>query len=285
MYIRWMVSLCLMASLYIQGENQSSFVIGCRPQGFFSNFLAVLPNIVWAKKHGRAPVVFWDKHSLYYDPAYTDTENVWEYYFEPISSAECTDQYPYRRYESPDMQFIPWRKGELCFDDALRATYHAIVEQYIQIKPHVQKKIDDFYAEHMYGKITIGIHLRGTDKVTEAKQVSPRKILKKANKLAKALSQKGYECQFLVATDQQSLLNEAKKILKWPVIYYDAYRSQNHIALHYQRNIPSKYKLGEDIVIETYLLAACDHFVHTRSNVSIAVCILNPTLPHIFLEN
>ena len=32
-------------------------------------------------------------------------------------------------------------------------------------------------------------------------------------------------------------------------------------------------------------LAACDHFVHTRSNVSIAVCILNPTLPHIFLEN
>jgi hypothetical protein len=279
-YLTLIIGLCLHNTIQ---TKQPIFVIGCRQAGLFSNFLAALNNIVWAVSHDMIPVVYWDaKKCLYYDSAYTNTDNVWEYYFEPVSSAhyqkgDCI----YRSYENPDKQCIPFLKNQSCYSDKIRSQWHAVIQRYIKIKPSIQHIINDFYNTYMKNKITIGIHLRGTDKKTEAEPVSIKKIIKIANALAKKL---GHNCQFFIATDEQYLLNKAIRHLHSPVIYYDAYRSPNHYPIHL-RNIPGKYKLGEDILIEAQLLSRCDYFIHTRSNVSIAVCMFNPKLPHIFIRN
>lgn len=42
----------------------------------------------------------------------------------------------------------------------------------------------------------------------------------------------------------------------------------------------SPYKLGEDVVIEAFLLARTNFFIHANSSVANFVLCLNPALPH-----
>ncbi|HEV2916746.1 MAG TPA: hypothetical protein VGW78_03300 [Candidatus Babeliales bacterium] len=277
----YVVFTCI-AYVSLLAQQPNTFVIGCREVGFFSNFLAALNNIVWAEAHHRIPIVYWDIVCPYYDSEYTDTDNAWEYYFEPVSAGHFQKgDRIYRAYMNPAKQYIPYQKHERCFSNNARHHWYYIIKRYIHIKNHIQEKIDFFYTQYMQDKITIGIHLRGTDKKVEAQPVSTKRILKKANKLAKKL---GNKCQFFIATDEQELLDMAIDYLEGPVLYYDSYRSKNHSPIHL-RKMPGKYKLGEDILIESQLLARCNYFLHTRSNVSIAVCMFNPTIQNIFIKN
>ena len=172
-----------------------------------------------------------------------------------------------------------------------RRKINAIIQKYIRIKPTITEKVDTFYEEHMAGKVTIGIHIRGTDKFLETKVINFEHVCERANWIA----EKYPECQFLVATDEQRLLDEAKKLLNGKVIHYEAYRSLDGLPIHNgtilkngkgikkgRVNKPShsynKAKMGEEVIIETLLLSRCNEFVHMRSNVSTAVLFFNPEL-------
>ena len=49
------------------------------------------------------------------------------------------------------------------------------IDRYIRIKPEILKKVDLFYQKHMKGKVTIGIHLRGTDRESARRNGKQRK--------------------------------------------------------------------------------------------------------------
>ena len=145
------------------------------------------------------------------------------------------------------------------------------------MKPHILQKIESFYQKNIAGKTTIGIHIRGTDKRIETAPIKIETIIASANMLAKFLP----GCQFLVATDEQVILDQSKKMLQGPVIYYPATRSINGKSLHHHADEQDKPKLGEEVLIEAQLLARCSLFLHTCSNVSTTVLFFNPDIENI----
>ena len=106
------------------------------------------------------------------------------------------------------------------------------------------------------------------------KAVNPEIFFKLANKY------KGY--QFLIATDEERLLNEAIKKIKSKVIYYKCYRSPDKMPIHCKS--PNKAQVGEDVLIEAMLLSKCSKLIHSISNVSTAALFFNPELKHILLR-
>lgn len=130
----------------------------------------------------------------------------------------------------------------------------------------------------MVGKHTIGIHLRGTDKITEERPVPPEHIIEVA------LTQADENTQFLVASDEQKLLDKAVQLLQgYKVIFYDCYRSDNGKPLHTKKEKPSFAQIGEDVLVEVSLFARCDLLIHTLSNVSAGALYFNPSLKSFLL--
>jgi hypothetical protein len=287
-------SFCIITSNVVRSDTRDNhavtdrltketFAIGCpKLCGFFSIFLGAINNIAWAEYYNKTPVVYWGKHCLYYDNGMLDMDNVWEYYFEPVSNIRYQPGNPiHALYKNPSGYGIPCFRNEPCFEQNLRTYFHDIIERFVKIKPHIQEKIDSFYTKNMLHKTTIGIHLRGTDKWNDAKPFDVQVILNRANQLADEIG----ECQFFIATDEERLLNLARQHLRRNAIFYDTYRSQNGVAVHTRDHKPSKYRLGEDVLIDAQLLAKCDHFLHTRSNVSIVTCMFNPDIKNIYFQN
>jgi hypothetical protein len=283
--------LLILICLYISygNANDPKFVIGGRPTaGAWSNILTDLVLIEYAINNNLTPVIYWDKECLYwerngYNGIKGSYNNAWEYYFEPVSPLKYErGDAIYRSYHAPDGTYIPWITPE-AYTQPYRDRYHSIVQQYVRLKPIVQYKIDSFYNNHDMDTIpTIGIHLRGTDKPNEVKAVDVRTILNKANELSTEL---GPNCQFFIATDDESLLKQAKKRLNRRIIYCNStrlYRSINGMPVHInQRKNPAR--LGEEVLIETYLLSRCTILIHTISNVSIGAAFLNPQLKCILM--
>lgn len=287
-YMVLMAAISGVAHLHAE-EKPELLVISRTTFGLFSSFFSVIDKIAWCEKNNVTPTVYWGKSSLYYEEGgYNGSENVWEYYFEPISSVKYVPENQdenilvCKEYDSPcEFRLIPQTftdgyKDHI--DVSFRKNVHDIIQRYIKIKPVIMNKIDAFYDKHMAGKKTIGIHIRGTDKHLELKKETPLESLcREANALGSLSSS---PCQFLVATDEESLLQEARKLLQGPVIAYDAYRSLNGAPIHDSKHDYSKAKAGEEVVIEVALLSRCDALVHTRSRVSSAVLFFNPEMAH-----
>ena len=276
------IVLWLLAFTSLHSTNTpQKHVIGARYVGMFSNFLGVLNHINWCLKNDKTPVVYWGSNCMYCTGRpYNGSTNVWEYYFEPVSELSyIPGDVIHTTYEAPDNTRIYWIfNAQTQPDKTMRSYfYEHIITPFIRLKPIICEKINSFFSHHIKGKHTIGIHLRGTDKKTEVAQVPPLKILQEAQ------LQAGPNSQFFIATDEQELLELAKKTLKGNVIYYDSHRSYNGQAIHYNQKFPMDI-LGEEVIIETMLLAQCNIMVHTCSNVSTAVLFFNPELENILLS-
>lgn len=255
-------------------------VIGCMPYGLFVNFGLVMSNLDWCVRTKVTPVVYWNEKCLYYTKdGYNGSLNAWEYYFEPVSSATYQDEAIHAKYADPEGLFmsITFEPHNQPTKATRKKVYETVIRPFIKLNPLVQEKVDAFFDEHMRGKHTIGIHLRGTDKYKDIKLVDPRLILEEAQRHA------GPETQFFIATDEQALLELAITMLDGAVIAYDSHRSLDGKPLHHDGIYPP-HLLGEEVVIEAWLLARCNLMVHTdRSNVSGAVLFLNPELDNVML--
>lgn len=272
-------------------ESKKIMLITYARNGFFSNFIASLNSIRWCEKKSITPVVCWGKKCLYYDKdGYNGSMDPWEYYFEPVSNVSIeeakkrTDAVIHHKYADPSGKSIPnsscQRRGykNLLVQD-YRKNINKTIKKYVKIKPSILEKVDRFYKDFMSDRATIGLHIRGTDKGKHVTPVSPETICLQANQFAE--SHPG--CQFFVATDEVRLLEEVKKYLKGPVIFYDSYRSVNGRPVHLFPQTNNKAILGEEVLIEALLLSRCNKFVHTRSNVSSAVLLFNPTLENLLV--
>lgn len=246
--------------------------------GFFCCFLEALYALRYCPTD-KTPIVHWNHHFLYYNKdGFNGKQSGWEYYFEPVADVAAIHNF------SCD---IPMTSAD--YSPEARIFCHAIIKKYIRLRTCVQQKIDQFYDHHMAEKYTIGIHIRGTDKYVEVVPVSLEKIIQEALKHANT------DTQFLIATDEQRLLDQATHLLQpYTVIHYDCYRSPNEQPIHYttQKHTadnnpqkPSPAQLGEDVLVEALLLSKCDLFIHTYSNVSLCVTYFNPDLKHILLQS
>lgn len=278
------IALALIASINLHADS-SLHVIGYRVRGgFFSNFILILNHLQFCEQTHKTPLVYWNSSSYYYDANgwNGETENVWEYYFEPLSENRYQHDYPiHSEYENPNnFSFLnpPWNYPSISQNN--RDMGKKLIDTYIRIKPQTDEKIQTFIQKNFANHHTIGIHYRGTDKFTsgEARPVNMHHIIDVANGKAQEFTNP----QFFVATDQQSFLEFARKHLNGRVIFYNSFRSTNNKSIHHthsQDKKPSMAQIGEETLIDMVLLANCDFLIRTPSNLSVASLIWNPTLP------
>jgi hypothetical protein len=282
------IALALLASVQTKCEAER-FVIGAYyrplpdgrryPGGFFSTFFAVLASLVWCDNNGRKPVVYWDDASLFYQASgYDGATNVWEYYFLPVSDEHYHEgDTLHHEYCAPDgVGIIPFRN----FGRASREFMHHYVQKYIHIKPRIVAIVDAFYQQHIAGRYTVGIHLRGTDKRDEYLTPSIELFCAAAQRIADMHE----NAQFFIATDDAALLEQARALLRGPIVTYDSFKSPNGFPLHFLPAKNGKARLGEEVLIDALLLSRCNHMIHSSSNVSIAATFFNPEIEDTFLE-
>lgn len=283
MIVRMFVILCLLSPCFAEEK----FVIrGFGNEGLFSSFLCVLAELEWAEKQGQTPLVYWSTDCLYYEKeGYNGNFNAWEYYFEPVSHATCEpgELLPERQsLLTPDNfhYFTAFLQKPELFHSKLKFQAHETVKKYIKIKPSIQSKIDAFYTEHMAGKKNVGIHLRGTDRLIRMDKLGLTSALIQAAEKHGL----GGDVQYFIATDDESLLEFAKKHLKGAIIYCDSHRSWDGSPLHKPKPGGGTALMGEEALIETVLLSRCDFLVYTHSSLPVAVLTFNPYIKNVYLD-
>ena len=277
--------LLICIPLFAQQDVSQKYVIGQWPGGLGVCITAVLVHLSYCEAANKIPVVYWNNKYYYNQGGFNGSENVWEYFFEPVSELKYEANDPIN-YFLADVEYSHFSYHQAYKSQSMRDHAYQLITKYIKIKPIIQSKIDQFYNEHMINQNTIGIHLRGTDKYTEEKPVTPERIITEALKYADE------NTQFLIATDERSLFDQMIDLLPGHrVIYYDCYRSDDgnplfnykKSKLNCKKEKPSYAQMGEDVIVEMALLAKSNVFLHTLSNFSAIVLYLNPQLKNIIL--
>src|SRR6478672_1662110 len=75
-----------MAELSYSSTNPAVLHVICdRDVGLFNLILSVIPQVDWAFRERRIPIVYYGEGNCYWTPnGYRDRDTVWEYYFEPV---------------------------------------------------------------------------------------------------------------------------------------------------------------------------------------------------------
>lgn len=172
-------------------------IVLARPRvGFFSLFLQVVGQIEQGRRAGTVPVVYFNRHCTYWcESGFRGSRNVWDYYFEPVSSHRITDlvDVPAPRLESatawdftprstvsrPAVDPAAWgsirlRAGVMATDRyphrfvphlwrmsrRRRRALHQVIRECIRLRPEIASRIESFYEANLRGREVLGVHIR-----------------------------------------------------------------------------------------------------------------------------
>lgn len=205
--------------------------------------------------------------------------NWWNNYFEPIKFGKKED---YEFYESVgDMVKSGW--CTFTISDMTRESAAYIINKYIKLQPHMQEKLDAFVSTNFKDKYVIGCHFRGSDKSSEARRVDYTEVSAAIDKVLIDHP----DAIIFAASDEALFINYMKAYYKNKVCFTDSIRSKDHEPIHHKNGapMPNPYKLGEDAVLDCYLLSKANILIRTQSNLSSSAANINPTLTVIDLNH
>ncbi len=286
--------------------------------GFFGCVLFALNQLSYCERRNYFPVVYFGKKSGpgrndFYDPRFG--RNMWDYYFEPVAGLTYDDvdamlkdpnsavkrdmlfelspeELRHLHFDDPESVF-PYPYGyyfdKTEYDPAWyrtqRAKANQLVTKYIKLKKHLRDEIEIFHDRHMKGAYVVGVHLRGTDKLTNVanpkamKIIGPEDYFKRLDPMLKSHS----GAKVFVATDQEQFLDEFKMRYGAKVVHCNSVRSKTNRNV-FQKGSLNGYRLGKDVLLEAQLLSRCQYFMKCTSTVGEAVLWFNPNLEHIDLN-
>jgi len=271
-----------------------------RNSGMFSIVNEVVQYLHLAQEQNFEFFIDW-RHSCYFDSTYDG--DPWEYYFEACFANAARGSEP--------SKMLPVGKSIACAKDNVitprlidgkckplllpvdRSIPSALISKFITLKPHVKELIDDFVKAN-FSETTVGLHLRGLGRdhggASQLRAKASKGRSGNSNEIDyeqfftpvdKALASSP-SAKLLVCSDSQTVIDHVCEVYGERVITYGATRSAfGEMHANHPKNQGltfSPYKLGLDIVVEAYLLARTDYFVHGNSNVANFVISLNDTL-------
>jgi len=258
-----------------------------RPAGMFSNVNEVIYHLHLAEISNYAFKIDWSNSSYKSDKRLGDP---WRYYFEDcfelgnieISSLPLVEETLYN-----ESNFItPYFNDALMLPDN-RPLANRYIEKYLRFMPQIIKRIDAFMAKHD-GEQIIGLHIRGPLRTDAGGAIRSKLKLKKGipfnlyyNPVKDRLKQFP-DAKVLICSDSQMVIDETRSEFGSRVITYDAIRSKKgemHVrnGLMPNENI-DPYILGEDMLVESELLARSSFFDHGYSNVANYVLCRSPEM-------
>ena len=240
--------------------------------GLFSTVLKALSSLSAIDKLDAKLYFDWNDDLPYLDPEHG--LNVWDYYFlQPFDVSE-------EELESP-FQTTPLLGGGTPFYGIIRPTEAQLAEgrmlckKYIKIQPHILKIVDDFMIENELVKGEyFAMHRRGTDHKMDA----PILPLEDFYREADGLFEKYDKC--VLCTDEVHTVDAFTEKYGDKVCTYDAIRSTDDKGVHTGGFQSQAYKLGEDVMVESLLMANSDFLIKTVSGVSLFSIYYNDTLEY-----
>lgn len=239
--------------------------------GMFSLFSTVVGFLDFYEEKGCAIEVDLENKGAYYDKK--KGANWWTYYFEPISLGTKSAN----AIEVGDAEQAAFANQTLSHMSREKA--QQLIEKYIVIKKPLQKKIDAFVKKHFQDQFVIGVHYRGTDKISEAPRIAYEQVFKEVEKAAHAHP----SYKLFVATDEQAFLDAISARFQGKVVFLDAIRSSNGKALHASQK--NGFQKGEEALLDCVLLSKTNLLIRTASNLSACSALFNAHLPVILLEH
>lgn len=158
-----------------------------------------------------------------------------------------------------------------------------VFSKYLRPGPHVQGYVDAFVLRHFCRGMTIGVHYRGTDKITEAPAVSWDSVAAAIEE--KLLTDDRFGTVF-VATDDLDFLNWIKERLSGRcalVSHDDQERSVSGKPIHLSDSGDRAIK-GFEALVNCLLLSRCDLLIRTASFLSGWSSVFNPGMPVVMLN-
>ncbi len=287
-------------SIKTYGNDNMGKIVYCIQEqglgyGFFAEFLSLLHNLVFAEEMGLVPHVIWGDKHLYYDKEILFTDNVFEYYFEPVKT-ECL-------YHNNNVCFSTEFQNEYisreynitayATSDDYEQKLKQVIRKYIRLRPELIEEFDDAVESMLGTKKILGIHHRGTDFKKEYKchpiWISVEQGIEQA---AKMMSQYKLDGIFL-ATDDQEILEQYILHFGDKVEYFnDVIRGNSDVSIAFEETNRKyhHYNLGKEVLRDVYLLSKCECLLSGKSRVSFFANIFNqfnerPYLEYQLLDN
>ncbi len=266
----------ILYNIYMNGEDG----------GFFALMRWISTALLFADNKGFVPYVKLGSKCRYYDKDITITDNVFEYYFSPvsdISEEEMMSSMNVVDYEKKQLSEIPsYVYSAFTSNPEIIDTFAYIWGKYIHINEKTQVLLDrDIASVIDETKKTIAVHVRGTDfKLQYDGHPIAASLQEEIDAVKKMVDQDGYEKIFL-ATDEKATVDAFIEEFGDMVSFYDdTYRSTDGTAVHDSNDTRHchKYLLGYEVLRDAYTMASCQGLVAGVSNVSFFSTVMNKAL-------
>jgi len=278
--------------------------------GFWSDVNHLLGQLLLAEMTGRTPVVHWGGNSLFSDdPGSNAFESFFDpigtvqakelaagglSYYPPKWNAENLLEAPLQQFDGPWSRFSSLHALERGEDVVVSDFYHGVHDlapwipaghplhgmstdqlylylyrRYLKVKPWIAAKAEAFYRQRMAGKNLLALHVRGGDKGGEDPGLQLLNTL--YHPAIERHLLRTPDASLFLMTDDSRILAEYRERYPDRVLLTSATRTDGGEGVHYLQHA-SRYRLGEEVLIDTLLALRCDAFLgNGLSNVSLAV--------------
>lgn len=269
--------------------------------GFFSDFFYVLSHMEYANKKWGGQLKFivdMENYPTLYkedEPVHGIT-NQWEYYFRQPSEMKLSDVdkcghiiYASNEFKTGNIPLYAGLQAPKVFPT--QEVVDEINRRYLPGIPFTESTLVYINKgrEIFENKKILGIHLRGTDMITDPTHPNPFTLDNLIDFIRKHELDQKYD-KFFICGDTEKYVEIMKKTFPDKIIALDALRATDNIetGIHKQKNkrYRNKYKMGLEVIKDMMWLAMCDGLVCGHSNVAYAAIVYNNNnYEHLFVWN
>ena len=249
--------------------------------GFFALLLKTLCGLYYASNNGFEPVIFaWEGSTYQEKEMINGTQNVFEYYFKPVSEIKIEDAL--NSYSVIDIseynENIAFSENDSqWFDmkDEFIELMGRIYRKYILLNDYISNGMNEQIRDLLSGKKSLGIHFRGSDyKLNTNGHPVSLEVEDYYEYIDEAIDKFQFT-QIFIATDDKRALNKFAERYKNVVFYSDVERTDGDVSVAFLENKREKHHflLGYEVLRDAYTLASCSGFIGGQSQVSVNVRI------------
>lgn len=268
--------------------------------GFYHYMQQVILGLYYGYKYDR-PVVIDFRLNHPYQSMEEGVNNVWDNYFEQPYGILAEDAYRMRDRGEIEIEEDFWfNTPELCCIGNLTIPPNSnqiggvilpknarqlgsIGAKRIIPKGSTKQIIDDFYDSYMKNHKILGVHRRG---ISHAIAGIPEHILTDDEIFAVIDGMiDNYDKIFLATPQNDQPLSFLRKYGSRVLFRKDVCRHDPECHADVLLQDPtSNFRLGQEVIVDTFLLSKCDIFLRGFSGVADGVCFLNENLPYVHVN-
>ncbi|HXS75399.1 MAG TPA: hypothetical protein VN753_04420 [Terracidiphilus sp.] len=149
---------------------------------------------------------------------------------------------------------------------------------YFRFSEDVYQRVDRFFAEHARDHSVVGVHYRGTDKISDSEQTNPITRDQFLCTLEDFLAHVTPATTIFVATDDSNFIDDLHSFVRgrWLVRHHEQVRSRDDNPLFRGHGAARNTEIANFAVLDCLTLSRCQGVLTTMSALSAFAKVLNP---------